>query len=291
MANDSLQKRVRDQFSYRGSRADIWTVFDTVLDTQAFLNLGYSPWHLPHFVGSSQRRLTRKVGSELTARLAVPDGGRLLDVGCGRGGPAIYFADALGFDVTGVDLVPYNVAVARDNTVVHDVPAAFIVGDATHLPVKPDSFRVCTALDSIVCVPEKQAAFDEMATVLQDGGLLALSDLVRCEGLSETEITVVDEFADAWDMPPLVPREQYRRTINRAGFVGVELHDISPHSVTRLRKWTALYLRLLDTGAGNAAARLARRRGLDTETTTEQIRSAHEALPYLRHVNIYARKR
>lgn len=100
MTNDPLHKRVRAQFSYRGSHADIWTAFDTVLDTQEFLNLGYSPWYLPHFFGSSQRRLTRKIGSELTARLAVTDGVRLLDVGCGRGGPAIHFEDALGFDVT-----------------------------------------------------------------------------------------------------------------------------------------------------------------------------------------------
>ena len=155
--------------------------------------------------------------------------------------------------------------------------------------MKPDSFRVCTALDSIVYVPEKQTAFDEMATVLHGGGLLALSDLIRCEGLSETEVKTVNKFADAWDMPPLVPCEQYRRTIERAGFTGIETHNISSHSTARLRKWTGIYLKLVDDDRGEIAARLARRKGLDIATITEQVRSAHEALPYLRHVSIYAR--
>ena len=290
MSSDRLHERIRDQFSYRGSRADIWKVFDSVLRTQEFLNLGYSPWYLPYFLGSTQRRLARRIGADLAARLSGTDDVRLLDIGCGRGGPAIHFADALGFDVSGVDLVPYNVTAARDNAVSQGVPAAFIVGDAMHLPIKPDSFRVCTALDSIVYVPEKQAVFDEMATVLCDGGVVALSDFVTCEGLSEAEVTVVDEYADAWDMPPVVSLDQYRRTIEQAGFTRLEVHDISPHSVARLRKWTALYLRLVDGGLGKTVARLARRRGLNIATITEQIRHAHKALPYLRHVNIYAQR-
>lgn len=290
MASDRLHEQIRDQFSNRGSHADVWKVLDMVMNTQEFLNLGYSPWYLPSFIGSSQRRLARKIGVGLGARLPVTDKVRLLDIGCGRGGPAISFADTLGFDVTGVDLVPSNLTVARDNAVSQEVPVVFIGGDATHLPIKPNSFGVCTALDSIVYVPEKQTAFDEMATVLQDGGIIALSDLVRCEGLSETQVTVVDEFADTWDMPPLVPREQYRRTIEHAGFTQVEIYDISPHSIARLRKWTALYLRLVGDGVCKPVARFTRQNELDIATITQQIRYAYKALPYLQHMIIYARK-
>lgn len=178
---------------------------------------------------------------------------------------------------------------ARDNAASHAVPAAFIVGDAAHLPVPPGSVHVCTALDSLVYVPEKRAAFDEMATVIDDGGLVALSDLIRGKGLTETDRTAVEEFADAWDMPPLVSLDQYRHLIEGVGFTTVEVHDISRHSVARLRKWTGLYLRLVDNGVGNTVARLIRRHGLDMATITEQIRRAHTALPHLRHVTIYAR--
>lgn len=88
MSSDRFHEHVRGQFSYQGSRADIWRVFDTVLNTREFLNLGYSPWYLPHVVGSSQRRLARNIGTGLAARLPVTEDVRLVDVGCGRGGPA-----------------------------------------------------------------------------------------------------------------------------------------------------------------------------------------------------------
>ena len=288
MSND-LYERIRAQFSYQSSRADIWKVFDAVLDTQEFLNLGYSQWYQPHFLGSSQLRLARKIGTDLATRLPATDGIRLLDIGCGRGGPAIYFADALGFDVIGVDLVPYNVAVAADNAATHGISAEFIISDATSLPCKPDSIRVCTALDSIVYVPEKRAVFDEMATVVRSGGFVALSDLVMRDGLDKTEIAVVDQFADAWDMPSLPSLDCYQRTIEQSGLTVLGAQDISPYSVAQLRKWTTLYLLLVDNGLGDAITRLITRRGLNEAAITDQIRHAHRALPYLHHVNICAR--
>lgn len=289
MSDNRFHERIRAQFSYQGSRADIWRVFDAVLDTQEFLNLGYSQWYQPHFLGSSQLRLARKIGTDLATRLPTTDGVRLLDIGCGRGGPAIYFADALGFDVTGVDLVPYNVAVATDNAATHGIPAEFITGDALSLPCKPDSVRVCAALDSIAYISEKRAAFDEMATVVHSGGLVALSDLVMRDGLDETEIAAVDGFANAWDMPPLPSLDRYQRTIEQSGLTILEVQDISPYSVAHLRKWTTLYLLLVDNGLGDAVTQLIDRRGLNGAAITDQIRHAHKALPYLCHVNIYAR--
>lgn len=92
MAPDHLRDRITEQFSYGGERADIWRAFDRLLDTDEFLNLGYSDWYQPHILGSSQRRLATKVGATLGAHLPMMEGVRLLDVGSGRGGPAIHLA-------------------------------------------------------------------------------------------------------------------------------------------------------------------------------------------------------
>lgn len=200
MPGDHLSERIRTQFSGQSTRADIWKIFTIVVNTQEFLNLGYSRWYQPHFLGSSQRRLAQKIGDDLTAYRPTIGGVSLVDVGCGRGGPTLSLADALGVDVTGIDLVPYNIAVARENAAKHGVSAAFMIGDATNLPVKPNSFHVCTALDSIVYVPEKQTVFAEIARVLHADGLVAISDLVLREGLEEPASTAVHDFAENWDM-------------------------------------------------------------------------------------------
>ena len=282
--SDGCRGRLVDQFSYRGEHADVWRYFELFLDTDAFLNLGYSRWYQPHVPGS-QRRLVSKVGAETAARLPNAHGSRLLEVGCGRGGPAIHLTEEFGFDVTGVDLVPYNVAVARNNARERAVPATFVVGDAAALPFDDRSFRACTAIDAVVYVPEKCAVFEELERVVADDGIVVVSDLVVGSG----GIDVVEAFADAWDMPPISSLEQYRRTIGRAGLTTEEVENVSANSIDRFRKWSGLYLSIVDR-TGGIPERLLERRGLDAETITEQIRRAHEALPHLEHVIVYARR-
>jgi len=43
---------------------------------------------------------------ELATQLALHSGERVLDIGCGIGGPARWFAAKFGAEVTGVDLTP-----------------------------------------------------------------------------------------------------------------------------------------------------------------------------------------
>ena len=134
MASKPLRERIVDQFSYQGEHADVWKGFDLLLETEEFLNLGYSKPYRPQFLGSSQRRLATEIGAGLADRFPSVERGPLLDVGCGRGGPSIRLAEALEVAVFGVDLVPYNVMTARANARDRSLPIEFVVGDATRLP-------------------------------------------------------------------------------------------------------------------------------------------------------------
>jgi SAM-dependent methyltransferase len=58
--------------------------------------------------------------------------GRALDLGCGTGTDSIYLAQH-GWDVTGVDMVPEALALARRNAAATGVHAGFIWGDVTQL--------------------------------------------------------------------------------------------------------------------------------------------------------------
>lgn len=282
-----LRERITDQFSGRGSRADVWRALDRVVDTDSFLNLGYTRRYRPHVLGSSQRRLATRVGERLATYLettAVP----LLDVGCGRGGPAVHLASRYGFDVTGVDLVPYNVTRATETARERGVDARFVVGDATSLPFAPESTTACTAIDSLVYVPERSAAVSEVAAVLAPDGVVACSDLVVGPGTGERDLERVAAFADAWDMAPVATAAEYRRLFVDAGLDLRTVDRLTPHSVGRFRKWTGLFLGLLASPAGPFVGRLLRRDGLDPAAVRTQVRRAHEALPYLEHVLVVA---
>ncbi|TKR25136.1 class I SAM-dependent methyltransferase [Natronomonas salsuginis] len=290
MDKNPLRKRITDQFSYRGDRAGIWRAFDLLLDTDEFLNLGYSEWYQPHVVGSSQRRLVGEVGSRVASYLPATDGIRLLDVGCGRGGPAIHLADRFGFSVTGLDLVPYNIERATENAREEHVEAGFVVGDATQLPFTEASFTACTAIDALVYLPDRKSVFAAIADVLEPEGVLVLSDLVMQSDVGEKEQVFVDSFADAWDMPSLGTVEGYKSALDNASFEVKTVEDITRHSVGRFRKWTTLYLQLLRSPIRPLLERLLRAYDLDPSAITKQVRNAHHALPFLQHVILVAKR-
>lgn len=290
MSSDRLRERIVEQFSHRSDRSDIWGVFDLFLRTGSFLNLGYSKWYQPHVVGSCQRRLATTVGRTLSDHLARSADTRLLDVGCGRGGPAIHLTDQCGFDVTGIDLVPHNVARARENAARRDVDAEFVVGDATRLPFASGSLDACVAIDSLVYLPDRQTVYSEIADVLDSDGVVVVSDLVARETVTERERRTITRFAEAWDMSRPGTVTDHEDALDGADLEVVTVRNITPNSVGRFRKWTTLFSWLYATPASHVVNRLLRRRGLDPTAVIEQVRRAHDALPALRHVILVARK-
>jgi SAM-dependent methyltransferase len=287
---DPLADRVIAHFTDEGDRDDVWAGFARFLDTRAYLNLGYSRWYQPHPIGDSQRRLAARVGRDLSARLNRTDGVRLLDVGCGRGGPARHWATEFGFDVTGVDLVPYNVRTARRNARERGIDAEFLLGDATTLPVATGVFPIAVSLDALVYVPQKAAAFGELARVLGPQGHLVVADLVAADGVDADGREALSTFADAWDMAVPSSMADYRDAIERAGLSIRTIEDVSGASVARFRKWSTLYLALASGLTAGPMGWLHRRLGLDPAAVREQVRAAHDALPFLRRILVSARR-
>lgn len=289
MGRDDSRARIVDQFSYQGERAPIWRVLDLLLPTEQFLNVGYSKWYQPHFVGSSQRRLAEQIATGIATRLRSTAEISLLDIGCGRGGPTLYFASEHGFKVTGIDLVPYNVSVAKRNAAEKDADAKFVVGDALHLPFGCSSFTVCTAVDSPPYVPNKRKFLIEMASVTSKNGLLVVSDFIRPQSLPREAHGAVDAFADIWDLAPIATLERYKRATAGSDFNLDAVVDITSNSIARFQKWTGLYLFLIRHGLLKPVERVLTQRSIDFDTLTKQVSITHPALPFLRHVVVYLR--
>ena len=106
-------------------------------------------------------------------------GERILDVGCGLGGPARYLAERRGASVTGVDLLPFRVEIAQALTerVGLTGRVSFRVADATALPFGDAEFSQVWMLDASIHVRDKKKLFGELARVLAPGGLLVLHDM------------------------------------------------------------------------------------------------------------------
>jgi SAM-dependent methyltransferase len=115
--------------------------------------------------------------AEVTEALRLPQGGLLVDAGCGRGGYGIEVARRTGARLIGVDFSAVALDQARRNgaRMLPDGRAEFLVGTltATGLPA--------AAADGLMCVDAAQfadpplAALHEFRRVLAPGGRVALT--------------------------------------------------------------------------------------------------------------------
>lgn len=105
---------------------------------------------------------------------AVTKGERALDLACGTGDIALAVA-ARGARVTGLDLTPRMLQLAAGKS----RAAAFLAGDMTHLPFRPQSFDLVTTGYGLRNVPDLATAIDEIARVLRPGGRLLSLDFNR----------------------------------------------------------------------------------------------------------------
>lgn len=106
--------------------------------------------------------------------LPIRPGARIIDVGSGSGWTSLFLAEA-GYQVTGYDLVPANVALAQDRARRWGSSAQFEVADMESLPIGEQA-DVCLIFDALHHTTRQRAALQSMATRLAPGGWLLLGE-------------------------------------------------------------------------------------------------------------------
>ncbi len=103
---------------------------------------------------------------------------RVVDIGCGLGGPGRYLADRYGCSITGVDLLSLRVDTARMLTQMTGLGerVTYRAADATDLPFDDGSFEQAWMLDASIHIRDKAGLFREIARVLRTDGLLVMHD-------------------------------------------------------------------------------------------------------------------
>lgn len=128
-------------------------------------SLGSYPDIAPHFLS---------MAAHLVDSTAVTEGDTILDVACGTGNVALTAARR-GATVTGLDLVPTMLEVARENATIADVDVEWHEGTATDLPFEDGAFDVTLSCVGHVFAEPPDAAARELLRVTRSGGTVGFT--------------------------------------------------------------------------------------------------------------------
>jgi len=154
--------------------------------------------------------------AELANEMGLTPGLRVLDLGCGLGGPARHLAAAHDVHVTGVDLSESFVETARYLSERCGLTGrtSFAVGDATDPPVPDGSFDRVFLQHVAMNIADRATLYRAIHRVLKPGGKFGTYDLVAGRG----EL----HFPLPWSRGPegshLLTMEETREALAAAGF-------------------------------------------------------------------------
>lgn len=137
-------------------------------------------WHLGYWLNATSiAESAQRLNEIMTARLAIEPGTRVLDVGCGVGGPACFIAAQTGALVVGVSNSRPGLEEAERFAKSRGIDdrVSFRFGEAQQLPFPDASFDAVWSCEAIHNVADKTPVVRELARVLKPGGRVVLGDL------------------------------------------------------------------------------------------------------------------
>lgn len=142
---------------------------------------------------------------------------RLLDIGCGLGGAARYFAHEHGCRVNGIDLsLEYvNVANALAARVGLDQRVSCQAGSALALPFEAAVFDAAYMLHVGMNIENKAGLFAEVRRVLAPSGRFGIYDVMR---VTEGNLSFPVPWASGPESSFVADAASYRRLLEAAGF-------------------------------------------------------------------------
>ncbi|WP_082520704.1 class I SAM-dependent methyltransferase [Rhodococcus sp. Leaf278] len=150
-------------------------------------------------------------------RLSGPQ--RVLDVACGPGNFTKFLSEALTGDglAVGFDISEAMIARAvRDN---RGPCAAYVRGDAAHLPYAEATFDAVCCYAALYLVPQPMTVLDELIRVLRPGGRIAI--MTSCEPRPAPLGSVVG-FGTGLAGVRMFPKNQFTDIFDRAGMTDIE---------------------------------------------------------------------
>ena len=221
--NDAVDSRKADPASLVNSFYDLATDFYEYGWGQSF-----------HFgpLGRHETREAAIVRHEhyVALRLGLKQGQRVLDMGCGIGGPMRNIARVSDATIVGLNINKHQIERARMYNAKYGLESLceLVEGDFTKMPFEKDTFDAAYNIEAACHAADRADVFKEAFRVLKPGALLAgfewcLTDKYDATNAFHRQTKWGIEKGNA--LPELVHTSEILNALKRSGFDVVDSHD------------------------------------------------------------------
>ncbi len=168
------------------------------------------------------------------AGITLTAGMRVLDIGCGIGGPARHLASTFGCRVDGIDLTPEFIAVGQELTKRTGLAARVVLreGDGLALDYPDQAFDVVWCQNVTMHIADKDRFLAGVRRVLKPGGVFTSTEFSSGPG---GEIVFPVQWAYDGRLSFLDSEAQMRERLVANGFEIVEMSNYSDVVIGRMR--------------------------------------------------------
>merc|ERR1719487_1309361 len=166
----------------------------------------------------------------LAGRLGVSEGAKLLDCGCGVGGPARNIAKFTGAHVTGVTI--NNFQVNRGNTLNAQAGLSdkvnLVQGDFMKLPFEDNSFDGVYAIEATCHAPDRVGVYSEILRVLKPGGVFATYEWCLTDEFDRNNpvhLKIKKDIEEGDGLPDMCHTSVCTKAVETSGFELLEARD------------------------------------------------------------------
>eukprot|EP01012_Entosiphon_sulcatum_P020029 TRINITY_DN249_c0_g1_i1.p2 TRINITY_DN249_c0_g1~~TRINITY_DN249_c0_g1_i1.p2 ORF type:complete len:382 (+),score=94.62 TRINITY_DN249_c0_g1_i1:62-1147(+) len=167
----------------------------------------------------------------LALRLNLLPGHKVVDMGCGIGGPLRNIVRFSGAYVYGINNNDHQIQRGRQLVLQAGLEGKceFVKSDFMHLPFENDSMDAVFAVEATCHAPDRVACYSEAFRVLKPGGRYAVYEWVMTDKYDpknpkHVEVKEGIEIGNA--LPPILHHTEVVRAMEKAGFVVEEESDL-----------------------------------------------------------------
>ncbi|KAF9600423.1 hypothetical protein IFM89_009338 [Coptis chinensis] len=241
ISRDNLQDNYKQYWSFFRRPKEIETVEKVPAFVDTFYNLvtdiyewgwGQSFHFSPSIPGKSNKDATRFHEEMAVDLLDVNHGQKILDVGCGVGGPMRAIAAHSKAHVVGITINEYQVkrALIHNKKAGLDSLCEVVCGNFLEMPFDDNSFDGAYSIEATCHAPKLEQVYAEIYRVLKPGSKYVSYEWVttdRYDGNNEEHVEVIQGIERGNALPGLRRYDEISEIAKKVGFEVVKEKDLA----------------------------------------------------------------